>query len=521
MYSQAQYLPKQKNRSEIFLPTFHAKQQIFFDSEATQILWGGDTRGGKTAGVKLSLIQWCAFIPGLQCDIFRYNLDDVIGSYMEGDFSFHTLMHQWERDGKVVINQREVKFWNGSLISLEHCSSDKAMQKHQGIPKHVRVFDEAGQIPTRRMKWLSGWVTMSQDMQLKVPEPWRGRFPKIIYLSNPVGPSKPYLRKLFVKARPKYAVEKVGAFKRQYIPARVDDNPSEDAEATRARVREATDEATADALLNENWDAQTGNYFQMWDEDRHVVKSFVIPDHWTRFRTFDYGSHEPWACLWWAISPGVLVPGVGPNGEDIYLPKGCLVCYREWYGCKAEHPVKDKDSEITNKAPEGWSHEDMVQGIHNRTEERFRNQPTFTDSFPFNKLGGHSISDDFKDAGLILRLGDTDRRSGWAQMGSKLTGVKLIAGNNTHFPMLVFFDTCKYCRDYVPMIERNPDEGKTWDAQESGEATHISDCCRLAAMVKKVVADTPSDNTAKIQASLKSFSRRPKLTDLNDNFPLG
>lgn len=469
-----------RKTSELYLPEFHPQQQLFFDSKGTDILWAGDTRAGKTAGIKLSLIQWCSMIPGLTCDIFRYNLDDVIASYMQGDFSFHTLMQEWERDKLVIINQTEIKFWNGSIISLEHCSSDKAMSKHQGIPKHVRVFDEAGQIPERRQKWLSAWVAMSEEMKAKVPEQWRGCFPKVIRLSNAIGPSKPYLRKQYVKARPYYAIEDVGAFKRQYIPARVDDNPSENPEDTRKRVTEAVDAATAKALLNNDWDSQTGNYFPQWDEDRHVLKSFVIPDHWDRFRTYDYGSYDPWACLWWARCPN----GYEINGR--YIPKGALVCYREWYGCKAEHPTNEKDKEITNRAPQGWSHADMVRGIREKTEARWADQPTLTDSFPFNKLGGRTIAQDFEEEGLILTRGDTDRKNGWAQMGSMLTGEQLVAGSDIRYPMIYFFDTCKYCRDYVPMIERNPDEGKNWDAQDSGEPTHICDVIRLAAMTYKI-----------------------------------
>lgn len=494
--------------SNIQLPQFHPKQQLFFDSTATEILWGGDTRGGKTAGIKLSLIYWCATIPGLQCDIFRLHEADVIGSYMRGDFSFPVLLDQWVKDGLVTMNQTEIKFWNGSFIGLEHCSTDTALLRHQGVPKHVRVIDEAGQILERRLKWLKVWMTMSEDTKNKIPIEWRDRFPKIVYLSNPTGPSKPYLRKTFVKSRPKYAIESVGAFKQQYIPCRVDDNPSEDAEATKLRVTEAVDSATARALLNEDWDAQTGNYFAMWDSDVHVVKDFVVPDFWLRFRTFDYGSYEPWACLWWAVSPGAEI-------GDKYYPRGCLVCYREWYGCKAEFPENDKDKLCTNLAPQNWTNKDMALGIVERTEERFDNQKTFTDKFPFNNLGGRTIAKEFHDAGIKLELGDTDRKNGWAQMGSKLVGEKLMAGSDERWPMMVFFESCKYCQDYIPMIERNPDEGKMWDAAEDGEATHICDCVRLAAMANKVVRDETITTEQKLDEALKSPKNvRKSIKDL-------
>lgn len=490
-------LPPEHLRSNLFLPPFQPKQQLFFDSRATEILYGGDTRGGKTAATKLMLIHLCAMIPGLQCDIWRLREEDVIGNYMEGDFGFPALLSQWIADKIVTCNKTEVRFNNGSLIELQHCWTDAAMTKAQGIPKHIRVIDEAGQIPERRLKWLKLWMVMNKDQKEKIPLEWRDRLPKLIYLTNRIGQSKGYLKRVFVKSRPKYSMEKVGAFIQQYIPSDVRDNEKEDPEGTIERINEGADAATAKALLSEDgWDAQTGNYFEQWDSEIHTIKDFVIPDFWLRFRTFDYGSYEPWACLWWAVSPGVEI-----NGR--YLPRGCLVCYREWYGCKAEHPKTERDKQVTNLAPTDWSNKDIASGIVERTEERFDNQPTYTDSFPFVKLGGRSIEQEFRDAGINLTKGDTDRKNGWAQMSSKLTGEKLIAGREDRWPMIVFFESCKYCQDYIPMIERNPDEGKLWDAQEDGEATHICDCCRLASMVHKVVFDAPTNTEAVVNQALK------------------
>ena len=807
-------------RSIVQIPDFHPKQSFFYESEATKILLGGDTRGGKTSGVKLSLIRWCTLIPGLQCDIFRLHEDDVIGSYMEGDFSFPFLLNQWIKDGLVRVNKTEVRFvFNGSLITLEHCftadtkiqttegiktikeligrqgyvniteslighflnvrkiqtqapiveikfddgsvyrctpdhkflttqgsveaenlinclcvtnesklsakqlkslmayntpykesisepeindcialfgntitaqfrkalksiirtkigqitklkilqlwkslhidgfmqaprklkkeaknllealkllqqnalginpqrvmsgindkfirlnyaelighansaaahlkvlnildsvgsnakaqpkdsgiktkslkhvwfaiknfllspklglkhvvknadikfkhklcvsvkpaghedvycltvpdygifplsngvlvfncSTDTAMSKHQGIPKHVRVFDESGQIPERRMKWLEGWMVLNEEMKARLPPEWRGKFPKVIYLSNPLGPSKAYLRKVFVKARPKFAIEEKGAWKTQYIPYLVEDNPSEDAAITRARVAEIADEATATALLDESkaWDVQTGNYFTPWDSDLHVIKDFLIPDFWLRFRMFDYGSYEPWACLWFAVSPGVTIHK--GTAHERYIPRKALVVYREWYGCRAEHPRNEADKNITNLAPEGWSNEDMARGIIERTEERFDTQPTFTDGFPFNNLGGRTIAKEFKDLGVTLTKGDTDRKNRGAQTLSKLNGVKLIAGSEQKFPMLYFFESCKYCQDYMPMVERHPNEARQWDYQEDGEPTHIVDCVTLGCMVNDNVLDAPTNSAEVIARSIK------------------
>jgi hypothetical protein len=459
-------------------------------------------------------------IPGLECDIFRLHEDDVVDSYMTSGFSFRTLLAQWIKDKLVTTNETTVKFWNGSYINLEHCSTDAAMSKHQGNPKHIRAFDEAGQIPERRMKWLTGWMVMNEDMKAKLPPEYRDYFPKVIFLSNPIGPSKPWLRKTFVTARPKFEIGVDGAWKRQYIPFRVEDNPSEDAETTRLRIADATDPATAKALLNEDWDAQTGNFFEMWDSDKHVVKPFMVPDFWLRFRTFDYGSYEPWACLWWAISPGTTVHKGTPH--ERYLPRYCLVCYREWYGCKAEHPTIEKDKSVTNLAPLGWSNKDIAEGIIDRTEERFDSQPTFTDKFPFNKLGNRTIAKDFEEVGLKLSLGDLGRENRASLTISKLNGEKLVAGSDEKWPMMVFFDSCKYCQDYIPMVERHPNEARPWDYAENGEATHIVDCVTLAAVMNKAVVDAPTDIDTEVRKAMTDKRTvKPSLNDILPGLPIG
>ncbi|HRH31978.1 MAG TPA: hypothetical protein PLK06_01505, partial [bacterium] len=263
----------------IELPKFHPKQQQVYDSIATEILFAGDTRAGKSYFVRRSYIIWCSQIPGLQCDQFRLHFDDVIAENMDGETSYPVLLQNWEKEGLVKITQTEVTFWNESKISLEHCSDDTVMLKHRGIPKHVRTFGESSQILEHRIRALTGWVTMSEEMKSRVPAKWKGLFPKVFHITNPDGISSGYYRRHFVDARPPYSIEKIGQFQRQYIPAFLDDNPSEDAEQTIARIGEAfQDVAIQDALIAKdktgitNWHTGGGEFFPEWDIEKHVVR---------------------------------------------------------------------------------------------------------------------------------------------------------------------------------------------------------------------------------------------------------
>ncbi len=483
--------------SEINLPQLHQKQQLAYDSVASEILYGGATRGGKSFFVRWALINWCSQIPNLQCDIFRLHFDDVIGNHMEGDAGFPVLLANWAKDKLVTITQTEIRFnFNGSLISLEHCNDDRAMLKHQGIPKHVRVFEEATQISERRIRWLRGWVSMSESMKAKVPEHLKVKdlsgnlinpFPKILYTANPIGISAGYFRRTFVKAAPKMevfqAAEEEGGFLRQYIPALVDDNPSEDAIKTRQRMAGIGDSAITDALLNENWDSPIGDFFREYDENKHVVPDFQPPTHWLKYRGFDWGGADPFAVLWACVSDG---EDFQDGDKTLWFPRGAIIIYREWYGCNPEKP--NEGLRMQN--------DEIAQGIIDRTKER-TSGITLTDSLPFAARGGPTIANIFNDAGVPLTRADTDRVKGWSIVRDRLIGF-------SGFPMLYICESCKYTRDYFPALQRH--KTKVEDAVDSGEATHIMDVVRYICNTFDKVEDAPPKPVLTIAANTPTFN---------------
>jgi len=62
------------------------------------------------------------------------------------------------------------------------------------------------------------------------------------------------------------------------------------------------------------WHSTGGLVYDEWDEKRHLIDPFDIPDSWTRYRAIDHGINNPTACIWAAVSP---------NGN--------VVIYREYY----------------------------------------------------------------------------------------------------------------------------------------------------------------------------------------------
>jgi len=496
------------------------RQEQALESPANDQLFGGASEGGKSYLVRVALASAGMECKGLQMTLIRKKFDDIKTNHLEGNRGFRALLADLSSRGIVDVTEKGIRFPNQNTLSFKHCQDERQFDSAQGNENQIVVVDEAPQIKERLLRAFKGWCRITPQHLAQQPEFWQKKLPWILHTGNPTGQSVGYFRKHYVKARGEFVIEEIGGFRRQYVPSKAQDNKSVNLAAHTERLQDIGDPELARALDEGDWDAITGNYFSTWDEDRHVVKDFKVPDFWLRFRTFDYGSYEPWACIWVAVSPGVTVHG--GTIHERYLPRGCLVIYREWYGCKAEYPTNDAEKNITNLAPKGWSNKDIANGIIERTEEVHDNQPTFTDKFPFIKLGGRAIEHDFREAGVVLSLGELDRKNRGAQTTSKLNGTKLVAGSGESWPMLVVFESCKYCRDYIPAVERHESPARQWDYAEHGEATHIVDCVTIAAMVHNVVNDAPTDIDTAVEMAMKDKRTvRPALKDIIPGLPIG
>jgi len=435
---------------------------------ARELIFGGASEGGKSHFVRVALTTWCLGIPNLQCVLIRKRYKDIWANHVEGPTGFKRLLEPLVSGGQVSITKDGVAFWNGSNIQFQHCQDERQFDSAQGVEKHVLVIDEATQIPERLIRFFRAWVRMPAEMKEALPEWARGKFPRIIYTANPIGVSVPFFRRNFVDLLPNEEIRLVDGFERQYIPSLYTDNPSVDPVEHAGRLSGIGDAAIAAALDTGDWSQLIGEFFPEYEDSIHAVDDFIPPQHWYRFRTFDWGSAEPFCVHWWAVSDGE--PFRDSQRRERWYPRGALVCYFEWYGCDPEEPAKGIR----------MRNEEIASGIIARSEPNHRDLITLTDSLPFQDRGGEGIDITFLKNGVPLTRGDTSRVVGWSQVRSRLIGIKTTEGERA--PMIYFCKRCKAARDYIPAIPRHPSESKKEDAAEHGETTHAPDSVRLACM---------------------------------------
>lgn len=433
-------------------------------SPATEILYGGAAGGGKSHWLRQMLIIWCAEIAGLQCYLFRRHFDDLKRNHLEGPHSFHEMLQPWKLAGLVTIVEGEVRFWNGSKIHLCHCKDERHKYNYYGAEIHVLAVDELTSFPASIYNYLRFRV---RAPGLKIPEAHVGRFPRVICGSNPGQIGHQWVKQAFVApgrgGDPFQAADKDGGMLRQFIPARLKDNPfmARDDPGYEKRIMGLGSEAMVRAHLDGDWDIVAGAFFSEFTSDRHIIKPFSPPKGATLMRCIDWGSARPFSVGWYMLTDDAF-PVTDLLGNRLLAPKGSLIRYREFYG-------QDPNDE-PNKGLK-WHIEDLVRGkdgekgiLARSGEEQYAY--TVADRAMWAEDGGPSLAERARRAGLIMKPSDSDRLSGWDQVRYRLNP------NDEDRPLLYITNNCEHFIRTFPVLQH--DELKPEDVDTANE-DHAAD----------------------------------------------
>jgi len=245
--------------------------------------------------LRIAAIAWCQMIPGLQVALFRRIFPDLNANHMEGPSSFPALLAPLTAAGKAKIVKGEITFPNGSRIALCHCQYEKDKFSYQGAEFHVLMIDELTHFTESIYTYLRARVRMTG---LRLPEHLRPLFPRILCSANPGGVGHVWVKRTFVNqgTAPHQMPASEGGMVRQYMPARLADNPSllRDDPLYAQRLAGLGDPLLVRAMLDGDWSIVAGAMFgEVWRHARHTVEPFAIPADWP---------------IWWGMDDGFTAP---------------------------------------------------------------------------------------------------------------------------------------------------------------------------------------------------------------------
>jgi hypothetical protein len=451
----------------------HDKQALAFTTEATELLYGGAAGGGKSHLMRVAAISWAGMIPGLQVYLFRRVQGDLFRNHMEGPKGFRAMLAPWVLGGFVKIVDDEIRFWNGSKIYLCHCKDEKDIYKYQGAEIHVLIVDELTHFTESMYRFLRNRVRM---VGVTVPPQLEGLFPRILCGANPGNIGHLWVKGTFIDPAQPMEVYRTppsqGGMLRQFIPAVLDDNPSmtEDDPLYGQRLEGLGSKALVQSMRYGDWSVVEGAYFDDWDPARHIYRPFTIPSEWGRFMSGDWGSAKPFSFGWWAV---VNEPHKTEDGR--WLPRGMILRYREWYGCKPG------EADVGLKLPAEEVGRRLV-GMQTALDEV---RVGVLDPAAFSTDGGPTIADrlhqGIRQARGIVSFRKADNKrvplvghiGGWDQLRGRLRGD---ADGN---PMVGCLSTCLDSIRTLPALQH--DKSLPEDVDTKGE-DHAGDEWRYACM---------------------------------------
>lgn len=463
----------------------HPRQSICFSSEATEILYGGAAGGGKSHCMRVLALYYAINVPNIQIFLFRRLSEDLKKNHLDGSSGFVSLLGDLINKKACSINYStaQITFWNGAKIHLCHCQHEKDVIKYQGVEINVLLIDELTHFSEYIYKFLRGRVRLGG---LRVPNNIIGTLPRIIAGSNPGGVGHEFVKNTFIEGRKEMAIYKSkdsdGGMTRQFIPAKLQDNPTMmDNDPTYADKLLGLGGALAKAMLEGDWDAIEGAYFDVFDKKIHVVNDFIVPNGWYKIRAFDWGFSKPFCCLWGAVSDGSIV---NINGKPIVFPRDSIIIYREYYGWtgKPDEGLKINADEIAQNIRE------MQQG------ESIQDQ--VADPAIFDVSVGVSINEQMNKKGVLWRPADNKRIPGWQQIRIRLKGFD-------DKPMLYIMESCKSLIRTIPLMQYDKTKPEDLDTKLED---HALDTLRYLCMSRPITVDLPKNLPAIAEQWYKDFN---------------
>jgi hypothetical protein len=453
---------------------------------ADEIFYGGARGGGKTDGM-LGKFAIKAFRYGENCVgvFFRRTREDLKEAIERSKQIYGPIGAKWSE---------QKKWWtfpNGARLKFEYLDKDSDADNYQGH-NYTDVFFEE----------LTHWASPDPVNKLRATLRSAAGIPCQFHATgNPGGPGHQWVKARYITPAPMgWALQwedftnpftgEVVRKNRVFIPSKLSDNRYLGSGYV-ANLFQSGSKELVKAWLAGDWDVVEGAFFDCWDASRHVVRPFEVPKDWTRFRSGDWGSAKPFSFGWWAV-----VGDKFKTPDGLWLPRGCIVRYREWYGMTPGKP----NVGLKMHADKVGEHLALLEASDPRLVGGV------LDPAAFSEDGGPPISErinaELIKAKLVpFRPADNKRvpgrgaMGGWDQMRGRLVG------DDDGLPMLVTFSTNIDFIRTLPALQHDPLKPEDVD---SDMEDHAPDEARYACMSRPWIRKTSEADKPKNVSGYKS-----------------
>jgi phage terminase large subunit len=316
-------------------------------SKATNRLRVGGTGSSKSSDALMEALEYMLRYDGIAVLFIRRQLKDLKKSSI---LDWHTFvpkeLYHWNASDHIATLKH-----NGSKLFFGHLpnNSEKDLEQYLSAAFPVIILDECGQFSGNSVEFLSSRNRINREC--KPDDTGQMPVPVMLLCTNPIGAYWPYYHSVFVKKRPHDAPEdsrrdKNGCYwvpdsreksgwrliynpaDYDYIHSTILDNPYlMERDPDQYQKLQKLPEPLRSKLLSGEMDTTVGQYFDIFEESRHVIDlakdpTQIIWQPWQpRWIGWDYGRVHYNAMYWFTLA---LVRTA--SGE--YREK--CVCYREY-----------------------------------------------------------------------------------------------------------------------------------------------------------------------------------------------
>lgn len=389
----------------------------------TAIGYGGARGGGKSHWLLAQMgADDCQRVPGLKCLLLRKvgksnleNFEDLRQRLFAG------LAHTFNASRGILT------FANGSRIIARHYQHEREIDAFLGIEYDIIGIEEATTLTARKYQDIRSCLRTSKPA-------WR---PRLYATTNPGGVGHDWFRQAFV-----LPFERGGATDTRFIPARVDDN-----RFTNPEYKEILAGYTGwqrRAWLDGDWDIASGQFFNHFRPDAHVIKEFDRNSIVEWVAGLDYGfTHYSVVLLGGRDAADNLfivdeyaARNAIPQEQVLGIKEMCQ--RQQLYVGDPKSPCLGEGTKIRRRfdPPYSW---------------RIRQISAGSDLFSA-QYDGSTLASQFSGLGIPLRPANTHRVQGWAaiqqRLGHPAAGIK---------PTLFIHERCRRLLDCLPFLQHDPD----------------------------------------------------------------